>query len=480
MKRLHVLLPALRLIDPHTCTDSSAVRNLRSQLYEGLIGYGADGLEPALAEGWQCEDDARAWTFRLRPEARFHDGRPVRSEDVIYSLRRAAAPEAAGELFTVTFHSYLTDMELQAPDRQTVRLRAPEPMADLLELLCDMAILPEGSLPAGGPPDPDGTPPPGSGPYALDSADSGVVHLRAFDGHWGGRRQVPRVELRAEPEEGRRLEALRRGEAQLVTDLSPPSFNALRRGADGMHATALAVPSNLCVIYLMRCDDGALADRRVRQALNWATNTPALIDELFLGQARPLNGPLSDLHFGHDPRLAPYAHEPQRARELLRQAGLRGGLQLTVHTPRRLPDEAPRLSQMLAEQWREAGITAHLEFHEDRVAYARSIAEKRFGGICCFDSSPLSTFRVLREKLDSRYEGPWWQHYDSPRANELLSAAARSPEPAVRQGLYRQAYRIYHDEAPWLFLYQPHRLWGAAREAAAAVAANRQSLIRFR
>jgi peptide/nickel transport system substrate-binding protein len=481
MPAFTVLQPTLQLVDPHTFTDSSAVLNLRSQIYEGLVGYGALGLQPAIAEVWNCTEDASTWTFTLRAGARFHDGRSVRVADVIYSLRRASAPESAGDLFTVTFHSYLAGMKLEAADESKVRLQTPEPMADLLELLCDIPVIPEGSLTGGLP---DGDPdtvaaalPPGTGPYALRSSTAGVLQLEALAGYWGGPRHTLEVQWRTEPDEALRLEALRRGQAHLVTELSPTSFDTL--GPDG-ECLPLGVPSNLCVVYLMRCNNGPLADPWVRQALNYATDKQAIIDELFLGQARPLNGPLSDLHFSHDPGVRPYPHDPKRAQELLRKAGWGSGLEIAVHTPCRLPDEAPRLSRLLADQWHSVGISARLEHYENRLEYARSIVEKRFGGLCCFDSSPLSTFRVLREKLDSRHEGPWWQYYHNDEANMFLSAAASAVDPVTRQQLYRRACQIYHDEAPWLYLYQPNRLWAYRREAAKAFQANRQSLIRFR
>ena len=160
------------------------------------------------------------------------------------------------------------------------------------------------------------------------------------------------------------------------------------------------------------------------------------------------------------------------------KAGLEGQ-EVAIHSPLSLPDEAPRLTGMLAGQFRAVGIEPRIEFHEDRFEYARSIAEKKFQGLFCFDSSPLSTFRVLREKLDSRFHGPWWQGYHSEAANHLLSRAAATADEAARQALYRQAYRIYREEAPWLYLYRPNRLWGIRPSARSAVRANREGVLRF-
>ena len=135
MNPLVILQPSLRPLDPHTCTDANAVRNWRCALYEALVEHDGEFFAPVLAESWRCAEDARSWTFTLREGVRFHDGRVLTARDVVYSLQWAAGPLVTGELFAVTFHSYLADMELRALDERTVQLQAPKPMADLLELL---------------------------------------------------------------------------------------------------------------------------------------------------------------------------------------------------------------------------------------------------------------------------------------------------------------------------------------------------------
>lgn len=91
---------------------------------------------------------------------------------------------------------------------------------------------------------------------------------------------------------------------------------------------------------------------------------------------------------GCDPSLPPYDHDPDRARELLAEAGLRGQ-EVLIHSPLSLPEEAPRLTRTPARQLREIGLEPRIEIHEDRFEYARSIAEKQLQGLFCFDSSPL-------------------------------------------------------------------------------------------
>ncbi|MDZ7794664.1 MAG: hypothetical protein U5P10_13540 [Spirochaetia bacterium] len=107
-----------------------------------------------------------------------------------------------------------------------------------------------------------------------------------------------------------------------------------------------------------------------------------------------------------------------------------------------------------------------LRLHEDRSEYARQISQKELHGLFCFDSSPLSSYKVLHEKLDSRFAGTWWQGYHNTEVNELISSATATCNADDRQKLYRRAYRILHQEAPWVFLYQPRRFWVAHSSSA--------------
>jgi len=79
--------------------------------------------------------------------------------------------------------------------------------------------------------------------------------------------------------------------------------------------------------------------------------------------------------------------------------------------------------------------------------------------LCCFDSSPPSAWRVFREKLDSRHQGPWWQGYHSPVLNQILDRATAQRDGMQRAVLLGDAFRIVRDDAPWLFLYAPRTRW---------------------
>ena len=88
------------------------------------------------------------------------------------------------------------------------------------------------------------------------------------------------------------------------------------------------------------------------------------------------------------------------------------------------------------------------------------VKAKAIDDACCFDSSPMSTFRPLREKFHAGIRGAWWQGYANPEVDGLLDQAQRTIDQAKRQQIYRRAYRIIRDDAPWIFLYSPTLAWG--------------------
>ena len=210
---------------------------------------------------------------------------------------------------------------------------------------------------------------------------------------------------------------------------------------------------------------GVCADRRVRQALNYALDVPQIIDTAMHGAAQPLNGPLTCLHFGYDPETPPYPYDPDKARALLAEAGYADGLRLVLDVPTILPDEAPALARCMAEQYALVGIATEIREFADRPGYADMVRAKQMDDACCFDSSPLSTYRVLREKLHSGVRGPWWQGYINPEVDALIDQAQATADNARRQDLYRCAYRMIHDDAPWIFLYHPILFWGVGPRA---------------
>ena len=447
-----ILQPSCLLSDPHMWTDGRDRLSLRDAVYETLVRYGPDGrYQPDLAAAWSVAEDAATWTFEIREGVRFHNGAPLTAQTVVASLDRARGPGLPGELGTTgLYRSYLGDAEVRALDDRRVRVVTPTPMADLLDLLVEIPIVAPGDLAAG------------TGRYRVTEAHEGEVRMEAVRDHRNGPAVYPRLLWRAEPSQSRRLQALLDGEADVVTELLPEAQAAIAARNRGEFVVR---EGKVAVVFMCNAAAGACADVRVRQALNYALDVPALIRDAVGGAAQPLNGPLTPRHYGYDPDTAPYPHDPARARALLAEAGYGAGLTLVVDIPTTHPDEAPRLAELMAEQFNEVGVTVQVKTFDDRPAYAEMVKAKRIDDACCFDSSPLSTWRVLREKFHAGVRGAWWEGYSNPEVDALLDQAAAVVDADRRQALYRRAYRLIRADAPWIFLYSPTLAWGRGPHA---------------
>ena len=457
-KELIVLQSYVDLGDPHVWSDARNRLSIRFAIYEPLVRHDGRGTyRPALAQSWTLKDDAQTWTFQLRTDVTFHNGDTLKAQDVVATLERVCATDLPGELGTQgLYSSYLAGSAIKALDDHTVRLVTPEPMADLLDLLVELPIVPQRTL-AG-----LSDAPVGSGPYRFVKADDDCIAMEGFDGYWGGRPPVEKLYWKAEPGARQRVAALLAGEADIVTEIDLLGKQAIEAAE---HASVVALESSLCVILMCNAQSGVCTDRRVRQALNYALDMSEIIDAIKDGAARPLNGPLTPLHLGYDPSTPPYPHDPDKARALLAEAGYAGGLELVIDIPTTHPDEAPDLAQCVAAQYAQIGIETQIQVFHDRPGYAEMVKAKRIDDACCFDSSPLSTYRCLREKFHSGIAGPWWQGYSNQQVDTLLEQAWATADNARRQALYRRAYRIIRDDAPWIFLYSPNYFWGVGPRA---------------
>jgi peptide/nickel transport system substrate-binding protein len=430
--------------DPQMTTDNKDVLSIRAALYDGLVHWAGPGsFVPAIAEHWSCADDARSWTFRLRNGVRFHSGRQLSAADVVASLRRLADPAVGGELATQgVIQSYLEGATIDAVGELVAIVRTAQPLADLLDLLADIPILDTDADPAHGIP--------GTGPFRLITGSGDQLIMERFGDYWGAAPEPRELHWLAVPDGQRRATALLDASADLVTGIPVH----LRADA-AAHAKVLEASTSLCVAFLLNCVAGACSDRRVRRALNYGLNVQHMIDTVMDGGAIRTNGPFTALHVGFDPDTAPYPYDPNTARQLLAEAGYDRGLDLVVDVPTSLPDEAVALGRSLQEHYAQLGISVTLREFNHRPAYAEMVRNKQIDDASCFDSSPLSTYRVLREKLHSGVRGPWWQGYANPDVDALVDRASATIDNSTRQHLYRHAYRLIRDDAPWVFLYSP-------------------------
>jgi len=435
-RTIRIVQEHVRISDPHVTSDNAERLSILGNVFDPLIRVQEDGtFEPALARSWSLSPDARTWTFDIRDDIQFHDGHPLMPEDVVFSLCRMRDEDIPGELGTSgVIRGYLAGADIARAGAHEVVVKTPEPMADLLDLLCEIPILSESAV------------------AALPDRFVGTGRFRVEE--TGDQLVLESDELRliwqAEADASKRLQAVLSGEADIAAKLLP-------RHAAHPDVRVERSTTSVCATFMFNFDRRLVRNEHFRRAMNLAVDVDTLVREVMHGAADALTGPLTRRHLGFDPDVESWPYDPDAARREIDAGGLRGE-KVLVDIPAVLPDEAPELALRVAAYLSDVGLVAEVRTETDRPGYANQVRYRKIGDMACFDSSPASTFRVFREKFHSGFAGPWWLGFANRDFDHLVDRARRTADLEDRRHLYRLAYRILRDEAPWLFLYNPVRL----------------------
>lgn len=319
---LHVAAFAEYIWDPHRVPSTFGISQL-AIVYDRLIHNAPDAeLIPGLAESWSYSDDGLALTFVLRDGVTFQDGEAFDAEVAKANLDRAITLEGstvAGELVNVA--------EVVAQDATTLTLRLTEPDATLPAVLSGLAgmMISPAILD-----DPDiDQHPVGAGMYQLtDWVQGASFRAERWDGYWDPEAaQLAAIEVQFMPDTNARLNALTTGQI----DMAPVEPADVER-AESSDGIEVYLNDTLRFVYLgLDLSVAPFDDLRVRQAIAHAIDRQALVDGVWLGYGTPSEQVWPDGYFPHVPELDErYPYDPERARELLAEAGLEDGFSFEV------------------------------------------------------------------------------------------------------------------------------------------------------
>ena len=463
--QLTIVQPAeATTMDPGRSTQVLTV-NYFYNLYDSLTRWDAGlQLQPGLATSWKAVNDI-TWEFTLRPGVKFHDGSPLTAEDVRATIERNLVPGK-----TVVTAGFTTIESVQAASPTLVRVvtRKPDPLLPVRMAQMGSQILParlttdEGAKELA-------RRPIGSGAYRFVEwvKDERLV-MEANRDWWGWEGRPPsvdRVLWKAIPDDFPRLVALEKGDADIVTSVPP---DRIRSVAEGRNTRVVSVPSTRTVEFNINSTQPPLSDKRVRQALHYALDVPAIIRSLFAGLGRPLVGGLADTDFGYNPALKPYPYDPARARALLAEAGSPGGIDVTLHAGMGTMVNDKQLLEVIADMWAKVGIRARVAMME-MGARQRMVNERALppGGLLLINvQSTLldadgSLWRILHPTgLGGRY---WAGSQPGHRFHEVMEQARYTLDPKKRKALYVEATQLFDDEKPWLELFQEVIVYGTSK-----------------
>ncbi len=451
-----------KTLDPRVGNDAISAR-LQQIIFDTLVNKN-DRLDivPELAADFAVSPDARAFTFRLRSDARFHDGRPLTAEDVKYTFETMCAPDFSspkkGDFALVE--------RIETPDERTVIFRCRAPNLPLLGSLVAVGIVPKGTTSEAAAQKPIGT-----GPFRVIAyRENSDILLEANPDYFKGGPKLRQLRIRFIPDATTRELELRKGTVQLAVnaDLAYSTSQALGK-APGLKLTQ-AKGTNLAYLGL-NCDDPRLADVRVRRALALAVDRETIIRTVLRGMARPAAGPLPPEQWAYPDDLPPPRYDPDAARQLLAEAGYGPGHPLRLELKTSSAELPRQVAAVLQEQLKRVGIELSLRSFEFQTFLQDTIAGNfqmfyliNVGGNQSVDF--LSYFYEssrIPTKEKGYSEGANRGRYRSPQVDAWLRAAAATTDKAEQRRLYGLAQRQVVDDVAQIFLWHPNNV-AVARE----------------
>ncbi len=438
-------------LDPQLQNDAFTT-SILSNIFDTLIYRNVDlELEPGLATAWENVTDT-TWEVTLREGITFHNGEAFNAEDVKFSLERPLNPDLGSPLTS----RFAVIEGVDIVDDFTVRINTVDPYPLLPARLSEWFMIPkdhfEMTEPAVLSEEPIGT---GAYTFVEWVRDEQLV-LEANPDYWRGVPEITSVTFRPIPETSTRVAALQSGDVDLITNV--PAFRQTEIASDTIDIRV--TPSTFFqYVALDGTKNEALADVRVRQALQYATNVPEIVEFLFEGSAAQIAVPLAFGTFGLDESIEPYPYDPERARELLEEAGYADGFTLEIDAPTGRYAQDQEVAEALAGQWQQVGIDVQLNINAwaDQLTKYRdgdALAEAHFmgWGTSTFDADDVFFGAFARQ--------PTKNNYANEELAELILAARTSLDPAEREQLYAEAQTIIYEEVPWLFLFQQFDIYG--------------------
>lgn len=436
-------------LDPRMGTDDAS-QKIHQLIFDNFVELD-DHLRvvPKLAASIE-HPDPLTYVATLRPGIRFHDGRPLTADDVVYTFGQFLDPS----FVSPRKGGYRELASVTARDPLTVVFTLKQPFASFpINLM--MPIVPKGS----GPELRDH--PVGSGPYRfVRYAVDDRIELEANADYWAGPPRNRGLVMKIVPDDVMRGLELEKGTMDIVVNDLAPDIVHQMRGNDRLQV--VEAPGVDYQYIGLNCQDAKLRDVRVRQALAYAIDRDAIVEYLRRGLAVPANGMLSPLSWAAAPDVMSYPHDPSRARALLDEAGYRdpdgdGPASRLTLTLKVSNSEFNRLqSSVIQQDLRGVGIDLDVRTYEFATLYADVLAGNFQLYTLQWTAGALADPDILRRVFHSTQAPPAGFNrgrYSNPQVDALLDEASETEDQPRRLALYAEVQRIVAREVPYVSLW---------------------------
>jgi len=431
--------------DPTVSTSQEIARVTYGNVYEGLVRIDRNGeIVPALAESWTVSEDGLTWTFQLKEGVTFHDGSPFTAEDVVAKFERAIAPDTT--YAHPEYYEAIEGVAVAAEGENTVVFTLSEPSSSLLYNLArpDSIIYPAGTEEA------QRTQPVGTGPFRFAEWVRGSeVRLEKFEDYHGTPAYLDAVTFRIIEDTNAQLAALQAGDINLVGVALSPENAIQLQGDPNVKVTEGSTTTEITLA--MNNEREPLNNPLVRQAITHAIDKNAIVEGAMFGFGTPIGTHMSPIEPYYIDLTGTYPYDPERARELLAEAGYPDGFKIDFELPP-YPYER-RAGEVIAQQLSEVGINANVTQVEWTTWLERIFTNADYQMTIIGHSEPRDI---------GIYGNPdYYYQYDNPEVQRLLEEAERTADEAEQTELYQQVARIIAEDAVNVWVFSPPYLVAA-------------------
>ncbi|MEA3407238.1 MAG: ABC transporter substrate-binding protein [Chloroflexota bacterium] len=453
-------------INPLLCQPNPVDSDLVSLIFTGLTQVSAKGeIVPDLARDWEITRGGTAYTFHLREDVVWHDGAAFTADDVVFTVNTIKDPGFQG---VPSLSEVWRTVVVEKVDAHTVRFVLREPFAPFIDYTT-MGILPfhilgnasvealeESRFNAN---------PVGTGPFKVGEVSARRIVLVANDDFYRSRPYLGRLEFIFYPDAPSVFEARGRGEIDGIARVLPQHLEPIRQ--DDTLNLYSAPLSGYNVVFL-NLDRGIFQERGVRQAMMWALDRQALVDDVLEGQGVVIHSPILPWSWAYYAEVQKYAHDPKKAIAALEEAGWfdddgdgvreRGNLTLEFELATNQDDPTRvALIEAISEQLAAVGIRAVPRTVSWEELVGERLRLRKYDAI-------LSGWQNLPPDPDPY---PYWHssqasedglnfaNYMSEEADAILAEARATTDKEERVALYRQFQELFARDVPSLLLYQP-------------------------
>ena len=418
-------------LDPwlSAASDTEAVFH---NVFEGLVLFDETGaLIPGLAESWDISDDGLTYTFHLRDDVIFHNGKAFSAEDVVYtyeSLSGLGGEEALSSKF-----KNLTSVE--AVDDYTVTMTLAEADAAFLQYT-RVAVLPKGY-------EDQSSAPVGTGPFVFEKYVPGQMVVLEKNEDYYDESRMPKIDeaqIYIMGDDSAVLTALQSGQL----DYSTGDF------------TVNSSPQNMVQLFALNNSATPFDDVRVRQAFEYAVNKDQIIDGVFAGYATELYSNFSPVmsYFYNDELEDVYTYDIDKAKELMAEAGYEDGFDITITVPSNYQKHIDT-AQVIAQQLKQINVNATIE----PVEWGQWLEQ-------VYTNADYQTTVVgLTGKLDpndilGRYVSDYaknFMKYNNPDYDKLIEEA-KTASDEERVELFKECQKMLTDDAAAVWICDPNAI----------------------